>query len=719
MNCKKRTVTSEYVAHGHPDKLADLIADSILQEIYFQDRNARTGIEVMVKDNTVVLGGEITTTAKVDYETVVRSVFNHVVYPDNHHLTPDNIKIINLIGEQSPEISAMVDKKNGVIGAGDQGFAVGYASNETPSYLPLGVYVAKTICQRVAGTNYPTRTFGPDAKTQVVVEYDDKGEPHIAHILVSVLHTNYSLEDTRKYVMGIITNNDKHWMDDDVYDKYFRNGDIIIEINPYGEWKTGGPIADCGVTGRKIVVDQYGGYANVGGGAFCVDGDTEYIGEDLKWHKIKDYVDGKVGQWNNGILEFVTPSKYHVNPSEKMYHFTSPNSIDMVLSENHDIVALTSKGNIHKVKVSDVLTKMKNNESSFKDNIPCTFEFINNNAGVDLTDDQIRLQIAVCADGTYKSMPGNKCRINIKKKKKVERLEWLLKRTDTEYHLLDKGDCHNKYYTFEPPVPNNKSLYDLFHNANTHQMMIIAKEVVKWDGDEVKGVFRTTSKEDADFIQFVFSCIYGNRSTINVDDRIGRKKTMCDKEYTISSITYEVSIGKTKTVSFAGSKSKVDVHEYKTDNMYCFTVDSGMLLLRRNNKIFVTGNCGKDMSKVDRSAAYMARYIAKNIVASGFCNEAKVELSYIIGKAEPCAFNIEMNKNCDLVDHIKRFFLEELDLSPKGIIDYFGKENMKFSWYARYGAFGYTDKEMLLCPFTPWEYTDLSEDLYCYLEGED
>lgn len=397
MNCKNRIVTSEYVAHGHPDKLADFIADSILQEIYFQDRNARTGIEVMVKDNTVVLGGEITTTAKVDYETVVRSVFNHVVYPDNHHLTPDNIKVINLIGEQSPEISAMVDKENGVIGAGDQGFAVGYANNETPCYLPLGVYVAKTICQRVAGTKYPTRAFGPDAKTQVIVKYDDEGVPRITHILVSVLHTNYSLEDTRKYVMDIITNNDKHWMNDEVYDKYLRNGDIIIDINPYGEWKTGGPIADCGVTGRKIVVDQYGGYANVGGGSFA----------------------------------------------------------------------------------------------------------------------------------------------------------------------------------------------------------------------------------------------------------------------------------------------------------------------------------GKEMSKVDRSAAYMARYIAKNIVASGVCNEAKVELSYIIGQAEPCAFNIEMDDNCDLVHHIKRFFMEKLDLSPNGIIDYFGKENMKFSWYARYGAFGYTDEEMLLCPFTPWEYTDLSEDLYCYLEGED
>lgn len=710
MNCKKKIVTSEYVAHGHPDKLADIISDSILQEIYSQDKNARTGIETMVKDNTVVLGGEVKTTAVVDYENIVRNVFkNIVVYPHNHNLTPENIKIINLIGIQSPEISAMVDKEDGDIGAGDQGFCVGYASDETETYMPLGVYLAKKICQRTA------EYLGPDVKTQVVVSYDENGDASIEHILVSALHSNYDISVVRKWVKESIVRNSLLGISDEIWSKYIKDKEIPIQVNPYGEWKIGGPIADCGVTGRKIVVDQYGGYCNVGGGAFCVDGDTEYIGEDLKWHKIKDYVDGKVGQWDNGMLEFVTPSKYHVNPSEKMYHFTSPNSIDMVLSENHDIVALTSKGNIHKVKVSDILAKMKNNESSFKDNIPCTFEFINNNAGVDLTDDQIRLQIAVCADGTYKSMPGNKCRINIKKKKKAERLEWLLKRTNTEYHLLDKGDCHNKYYTFEPPVPNNKSLYDLFHNANTRQMMIIAKEVVKWDGDEVKGVFRTTSKEDADFIQFVFSCIYGNRSTINVDNRIGRKKTMCGKEYTISSITYEVSIGKTKTVSFAGSKSKVDVHEYKTDNMYCFTVDSGMLLLRRNNKIFVTGNCGKDMSKVDRSAAYMARYIAKNIVASGVASNAKVELAYIIGQSKPCAFNIEIDRNCELVDDIKKFFETNLDLTPKGIIDRFSKSDIDFIFCAKNGAFGYTANDMKTLRHVPWEYVDLYIKLREYL----
>jgi S-adenosylmethionine synthetase len=200
MDLRNKIVTSEYVAHGHPDKLADIISDSILQEIYNQDENARAGIETMVKDNVVVLGGEVKTTAVVDYETIVRNVFeNDVKYPSNHNLTPDNIKIINLIGQQSPEISAMVDKEDGEIGAGDQGFCVGYASSETSVMMPLGAYLAKKICQRVAYHGY-----GPDAKSQVVVEYDNEGKALIKNILVSVLHTNHEIDIVRHFVMDDI-----------------------------------------------------------------------------------------------------------------------------------------------------------------------------------------------------------------------------------------------------------------------------------------------------------------------------------------------------------------------------------------------------------------------------------------------------------------------------------------------------------------------------------
>ena len=269
-NYKNKIVTSEYVSYGHPDKLADQIADQILYDISIVDKNARAGIEVMVKDNIVVLGGEISTTADVNYDACVRKVFADVGYPQNHHLAPSDIKIINLIGKQSPEISAMVDKADGVIGAGDQGFCVGYASDETPDYMPLGHYLAQKICLMVCqmsngrvGHNW--RSFGPDVKTQVIVSYDEDNAT-VEHILVSSMHPDGHIEELRDTVKGNIMLN-IGMFDAKTYERYIKDKDIKIDVNPYGEWTIGGPISDCGVTGRKIVVDSYGGYCNVGGGA--------------------------------------------------------------------------------------------------------------------------------------------------------------------------------------------------------------------------------------------------------------------------------------------------------------------------------------------------------------------------------------------------------------------------------------------------------------------
>lgn len=140
--CKK-FITSEFVSYGHPDKIADIIGDSLLDEYLRKDPNTRAGIEVMVKDNIVVLGGEVTSKAAIDYDHVVRNVFNLIEFPEDHNLSPSDIKIINLIGKQSSEIHQGVDKGENIIGAGDQGFVVGYASNDTDVYMPLGHYLAK------------------------------------------------------------------------------------------------------------------------------------------------------------------------------------------------------------------------------------------------------------------------------------------------------------------------------------------------------------------------------------------------------------------------------------------------------------------------------------------------------------------------------------------------------------------------------------------------
>lgn len=263
--CDNTTITSEYVSYGHPDKIADQISDAILDAFLEKDPFARTGIETMVKDNIVVLGGEVNSTATVDYDAIVRKVYATLPFPKNHNLSPDNIKVINLIGKQSPEIHAGVDKSETVMGAGDQGFVVGYASTDTPDYLPIGYYLAKKICQKVCQMD----GMGPDAKAQVVIEHTDNTNvfPVVKSILVSTMHT-ISLNEVRKTVKNLIKNNVGKFIPDYIHSTYIKGHDIQIDVNPCGSWEMGGPVSDCGVTGRKIVVDQYGGYANVGGGAF-------------------------------------------------------------------------------------------------------------------------------------------------------------------------------------------------------------------------------------------------------------------------------------------------------------------------------------------------------------------------------------------------------------------------------------------------------------------
>ena len=261
-----KIIVSEYVSSGHPDKIADQISDALLDEYLKLDSNSKTGIEVLIKDNVVVLGGEVNSKGTIDYDNVVRGVISSLGFSEKHNLNSSNIKIINLIGKQSPEINKGVEQTDDIIGAGDQGFMVGYASNETPSYLPLGVYLSKSLCDVISTFN---DKIGPDVKSQVIVDYSGV-MPIVKHILVSTQHSSdISLEEIRCIVKNIILNNEQNVFEDYIYNYYIKdNQSLIIDINPCGSWEIGGPISDCGLTGRKIVVDQYGGYCNVGGGAF-------------------------------------------------------------------------------------------------------------------------------------------------------------------------------------------------------------------------------------------------------------------------------------------------------------------------------------------------------------------------------------------------------------------------------------------------------------------
>lgn len=255
-----KKVTSESVSYGHPDKIADQISDAIVDAYLIKDNNSKVAVETMIKDNIVILGGEVTSSATVDFNEIVKKVIRDIGYTDKLLLNPDNIKLINLIGKQSVEINSAVEKDE--LGAGDQGFMTGYASNQTSNYMPLGIYVANRLVNYFVGEYY---IFGPDAKSQVTVLEEDGVPVHIDSILISIMHRG-SVENVRRKIEYDISYN-RMWFLGYIHQLIDDNTEILI--NPAGSWEIGGPVSDCGVTGRKIVVDQYGPYCSVGGGAFA------------------------------------------------------------------------------------------------------------------------------------------------------------------------------------------------------------------------------------------------------------------------------------------------------------------------------------------------------------------------------------------------------------------------------------------------------------------
>ena len=275
---EKRLFTSECVTNGHPDKVADTISDAILDACLQQDPGSRVACETMVTTNFCLICGEITTTAKVDHEAVAREAIRSIgyVYPGDG-FDADTCEIICRIHQQSADIA--LGTNDAVGGAGDQGMMFGGACNETPELMPMPVALARALSNRLTECIASTDLLRADGKTQVSVEYDDSGKVvGIDTVVVSVMHSaDFAIEELRKYVReGVIA---------PVLNKYgFKIEDVAnIYINPTGNFVIGGPNGDTGLTGRKIIVDTYGGYFSHGGGAFSgkdptkVDRSAAYI----------------------------------------------------------------------------------------------------------------------------------------------------------------------------------------------------------------------------------------------------------------------------------------------------------------------------------------------------------------------------------------------------------------------------------------------------------
>ncbi|GGE55069.1 S-adenosylmethionine synthase [Streptosporangium jomthongense] len=273
--------TSESVSEGHPDKLADQISDAVLDSILAEDPHARVACETMVKTGVAIVGGEITTSAWVDLEDLVRGVIKDIGYTSsNVGYDGDTCGIINIIGKQSVDIAQGVDRqKPEDQGAGDQGLMFGYASNETEVLMPAPITFAHRLMERQA----EARKTGvlpwlrPDAKSQVTCRYEKGKVVGIDAVVLSTQHDpDVSQADLKEAVMELIVKN--------VLPAELLHKGTQFHINPTGKFVIGGPVGDCGLTGRKIIVDTYGGMARHGGGAFSgkdpskVDRSAAYAG---------------------------------------------------------------------------------------------------------------------------------------------------------------------------------------------------------------------------------------------------------------------------------------------------------------------------------------------------------------------------------------------------------------------------------------------------------
>ncbi len=277
--------SSESVGEGHPDKVADTISDAVLDACLKQDPSSRVACETYVKSNVVVVGGEITTTAKLDYESIVRAAIRDIGYVnDDDIFHADKVFIMNLITAQSPDIAQGVDakkakgKKTAEQGAGDQGIMFGYASDETPELMPAPIMWAHRVGAALTAIRKSGKApwLRPDAKSQVSVEYTDGKPTRIVNVVISTQHADgtehkdiekFCIEKVIKKVLPA---------------KMLKDTEFLI--NPTGRFVIGGPQGDTGLTGRKIIVDSYGGMGRHGGGAFSgkdpskVDRSAAYMG---------------------------------------------------------------------------------------------------------------------------------------------------------------------------------------------------------------------------------------------------------------------------------------------------------------------------------------------------------------------------------------------------------------------------------------------------------
>lgn len=668
--------TSEWVSPGHPDKVADYVSEYILDRLVERDRNVRYALECQIKDYHVSLAGEITTMARVDDEDFkewTRQAINKIGYTAEYAerfkagstIIGDKVDVDLYVSKQSPDIAQGVDRD----AWGDQGIFFGYFCRETPGGMGIDYYLARTLgswlYEKAKTENMP---IGIDIKTQVTVAIDETGEYEVKEVIVAIPCNPEKITDRklRNFVKRVI----------ETYIPVAKDAPLIV--NGTGAYQVHGPVGDSGTTGRKLVVDFYGSRGRIGGG--CVDSETEYLSEN-GWKKISEYDGGRVGQLNDNLeLEMVKPVRYIDTYHDEVYEISTEKTTNMVLSGNHNVLYRTSKGHLQKKPLSQILEESWATKKGSHIDIPMTFSYDFKEGKVsDYDDSMSRIVVAHCADGTILKNGSKKwnCRIRVKKEYKIERIRKLFYNAGIEYEEREYSDGYRYFYYFLRNT--SKLLCEQFKNPDKETAKMLSEEVYKWDGSEKYKEYRTTRKEDADFIQFILSGVTGKAHSICVH----KKKNGYKECYVVRETKKNYSNPFRKI-----GKNKIEKKE--PQKMYCFTVPSGKLLLRRSGYIFCTANSPwtKDPSKADLTLNIFAYEMAmygyeelKDCIQN--LHHVETELSCCIGKR-----NVRMLLTAYDENGVPMYTaVEEEKIRPSELIKKYGLDKPIFEDLCRYGIF--------------------------------
>ena len=368
--------TSESVTEGHPDKLCDYISDSILDSYLEKDKNARVACETVAGKNTIFITGEITSTANIDIENVTRNAIKEIGYfGSNIDIDFKTCSIISNISKQSPDIALGVDnsletkegKKAKTEGAGDQGIMFGFACDETKELMPLSISLAHKISKRLADVRKQKILdyIGADGKTQVTIEYDDDKPLRVDAIVVSIQHKS---EITQKQIQNDI----KRFVIDEVIPKKLLDENTKYFINPTGRFVIGGPLGDSGLTGRKIIVDTYGGYARHGGGAFSgkdptkVDRSASYMARHIAKNIVANKLARKCEIQLSYAIGIAEPISIYINT-----YGTNTISEEEIVKKIKSKFDLTPRGIINYLDLQRPIYRETTNYGHFgKENLP-------------------------------------------------------------------------------------------------------------------------------------------------------------------------------------------------------------------------------------------------------------------------------------------------------------------------------------------------------------